>query len=277
MNITDCNIWYRQTGATLFALLFFGCGPRVETELTEAISQTYQIDPSGSLSIRNANGSIVIRDTEASEVRLQAVKKANSSEQLSSVHINVASQPDFVSITTDFLQPKNKALFAASGTVDYIVSVPPTIRLRRVDLDNGKLSIDGMRGEEVQANVVDGQLVIRNCFANSHARIANGTLDLLYDHPDQRQFSVDAQITSGSARVIIPRAGSFHVRAETVTGKITNDFAETVEVNGHTLRKIDMSFGKEAHSEIKLRVTTGDIRIAESKPGIRNTSSDESQ
>jgi DUF4097 and DUF4098 domain-containing protein YvlB len=277
MNILDCNIWYRQTGATLFALLFFGCGPRVETELTEAINQTYQIDPSGSLSIRNANGSIVIRGTEASEVRLQAVKKANGSERLSSVHINVASQPDFVSITTDFLQPKNKALFAASGTVDYVVSVPPTIRLRRVDLDNGKLSIDGMRGEEVQANVVDGQLVIRNCFANIHARIANGTLDLLYDHPDQRQFSVEAQITSGNARIVIPRAGSFHVRAETVTGKITNDFAEAVEVNGHTLRKIDMSFGKEAHSEIKLRVTTGDIRIAESKPGIRNTSSDESQ
>jgi DUF4097 and DUF4098 domain-containing protein YvlB len=272
MNIIDCNIWYRQTGAALFALLFFGCSPRVEHELNEAIEQTYKIEPSSSMSIHNGNGSIAIHGTNTPELQLRVIKKANSSEQLSSIHINVAPQPDFVSITTNFLQPKNKALFAASGTVDYMVSVPPTIRLRRVDLDNGKLAIDGMRGEEVQANVVDGQLVIRNCFANIHARIANGTLDLLYDHPDQRQFSVDAQITSGNARIVIPRAGSFHVRAETVTGKIINDFAETVEVNGRTLRKIDMSFGKEARSEIKLRVTTGDIRIAESKPGIRNTS-----
>jgi hypothetical protein len=277
MSIIDCNIWYRQTGATLFALLFFGCGSRVETELKEAISQTYQIDPSGGLSIRNANGSIAIRGTDTSEVQLQAVKKAKGSERLSTIHINVAPQPDFVSITTNFWQPKNKALFAASGTVDYNLTLPLTMRLRRVDLDNGKISIDGMRGGEVQGTVVDGQLVIRNCFANIHAAIANGTLDLLYDHLDQRQFSIDAQITNGNARIFIPRGGSFHVRAETVTGKIINDFAETVELNGRALSKIDLSVGAKVRSEIKLRVTTGNVQIAEAKPEIRNASSNESR
>ena len=45
-----------------------------------------------------------------------------------------------------------------------------------------------------------------------------------------------------------------------------NDFAAAVEVNGRTPHKIDMSIGTGALSEVAVRVTPGDIKIAAAPP-----------
>ena len=45
-------------------------------------------------------------------------------------------------------------------------------------------------------------------------------------------------------------------------GKITNDFADMVDVNSRLLQKIDLSIGSSDRSELTAHVTTGDIRIA---------------
>ena len=100
--------------------------------------------------------------------------------------------------------------------------------------------------------------------------MANGGLDLFYDRFDGRQFSVDAQMTNGNARILIPRNGSFRIRAETTTGEIINEFASSVELNGHGGRKIDLSVGQPERSEITVRVTSGDITVAEAKPANKS-------
>ena len=120
-----------------------------------------------------------------------------------------------------------------------------------------------MQGE-LQATVVDGQLAIRNCCGNAHIAVANGTLDLYYEPCDQKRFSVDAQMTNGNARVFIQRGASFRIQAETMTGRIVNELGDMVNLNGQATRRVDISTGKGVVGhEIKLRVTTGDIKIAE--------------
>jgi len=270
------TVGYQRSGrraAAIFSLFLFlsACSSKVERMMDEVFEQSYEIEPAASLSIRNPNGLIEIHGTNTSQVQLRATKKAKSAAQLKNIGVNVAAQTDSISITTIFLRQKNIANAMASGTIGYSLTVPATIMLHRVDLDDGKISIEGMRGPELRASIVDGQLAIHNCFGNAHLTVANGALDIFYDRFEGHPFAVDAQITNGNARVFIPRGGPFHVRAETTTGEIVNEFANQVELNGHTGRKIDVSVGKSERSEIKLRVTTGDITIAEAKSEIENT------
>ena len=251
----------------LFTLLLMlaACGSKVERLSDEVMENTYHIISAGSLRIRNGAGSVSIRGADTSELRLRAIKKARTAAQLKGIGINVAAQRDSLSITTNFLREKNKALSIGTGTVEYTLVVPQTIKIARLEMDDGKILIENMRGDEVRANLADGQMVIRNCFGKVHLAVANGALDLVYDRDDRQQFSVDAQVTNGNVRVFIPRNASYHLRAETVTGEITNDFGKTVELNGSAGRKLNMLVGKEGASPVTIRVTTGDVKITEPK------------
>jgi DUF4097 and DUF4098 domain-containing protein YvlB len=243
-------------------LLVAGCGKELEQAGTEVLEQTYQIDPTARLTIRNLSGSISIRGADTAELTLHATKKAASAAQLKNINIGVAAETGSISISTTVLPQKGRSVLSGTSTVDYVLVVPRTIKIARLELDDGKVLIEGMEGEDVRATVVDGQLTVRDCCGNIHLAIANGNLELSYQHCGERPFFADAQITHGSARVSIPRGASFHARAETTAGKIANDFAEMVEVNGQSKQKIDVSVGPEARAQLAVRVTTGDISIA---------------
>lgn len=253
--------WF-SAGLLSALLLMTGCGQKLEQAGTEVMEQTYPLDPTARLTIRNLSGSISIRGADAAELKLHATKKAASAAQLKNINISVSAETGSISISTSVLSQKNRSLLSGTSTVDYVLVVPRTVKIARLELEDGNVLIEGMEGEDVRATVVDGQLTVRNCCGNIHVAIANGDLDLAYEGCGQQTFLADAQITHGSARVSIPRDASFHVRAQTATGKIANDFAEMVEVNGQSVRKIDVSVGPDARSQLAVRVTTGDIRIA---------------
>ena len=271
-----CRNWIPPAQAALLGILLCSCSPHVEGPKNEVFEQTYEIDPDGGLSIRNTDGSIVIHGTETAVLKVQAIKKASSGEELKGIDITATAGAKSVSIITRFLPQKHKALSSGSRTVDYTIALPRTVNLTRVDLENGKVLIEGMRGE-LQATVVDGQLAIRNCCGNSDVTIGNGALDLYYEPCDRKRFSVDAKMTNGNARVFIRRGAPFRVQAETMAGKIINEFGDMVNVNGRVERNVDVSTGSDVRHEIKLRVTTGDIKIAEARSVTRSDGSDTSQ
>jgi Putative adhesin len=242
-------------------LLLAGCSKELERASTEVVEQTYPVDSTVRLTIRNLNGSISIRGADTTELKLHATKKAANAPQLQNISISVAAETGSVSIATSVLPQKKKSPLGGSGAVDYELVVPRTARIARLDLEDGKVVIEGMEGEDIRANVVDGQLTVRDCCANLHITIANGDLDLFYDHCGPRPFFAEAQVTHGNARVSIPRDASFHARAQTMKGKVVNDFADMVDVNSHLLQKIDLSIGSSARSELAVHVTTGDIRF----------------
>ena len=256
--------------ATLNAILLLaGCSKQAERASTEVMEQTYAVDSTARLTIRNLNGSITIRGTDSTELKLRATKKATSATELQNINITVAAESGSVSIGTSVLPQKKKSPLGATGTVDYELVVPRTARIARLELEDGPVVIEGMAGEDIRANVVNGQLTVRNCCANLHVTIANGDLDLSYDHCGPQPFFAEAQVTRGDARISIPRDASFHARAQTMKGKIANDFADMVDVNSRLLQKIDLAIGSTARSELAVHVTTGDIRFValKSDPG----------
>jgi DUF4097 and DUF4098 domain-containing protein YvlB len=258
---------WSSAGGLCALLLLAACSKSLERS-SEILKKSYPIESTARLTIRNLTGSISIRGTDTEQVTLHATKKAASAEQLKNINIAVDAEPGSISIATSILPQKKGSFLGSSNTVDYVLVVPRTLKIARLELDDGKVLVEGMEGEDVRTNVVDGQLTIRDCCANIHLAIANGDLDLSYEHCAPRPFIAEAQITHGNARVSIPRGASFHARAQTAKGTIENDFADMVEVNSRSVQKIDVAVGNSVRSELAVRVTTGDIKIAAVGPVI---------
>ena len=156
-------------------------------------------------------------------------------------------------------------LFDRSATVDYTIIVPETSKITRVELINGEVSIDGIRGGSVDASLTTGRLYAHNCFGNLRLTVDNGGLDLGYDWWEQRSFSIDAQIARGSVRAFIPGDASFHLLAESLTGKVASDFTDQKQRNGQ-VPKIDTRIGANLGPDIKIRATQGNVKIVEINP-----------
>jgi hypothetical protein len=176
-------------------LLLAGCAKETELAGIEVLEQTHQIDPRARLSIRNLRGSISIRGADSPELWLHATKKTASLAQLKDLNASVAAEAGSVSISTSVLPRKNQSLRDDAMTVDYVLVVPRTVKIARLDLDEGNVLIEGMEGEDVRANVVDGQMTLRDCCGDIHVAIANGNLDLSYQDCAKRPFVADAQVT----------------------------------------------------------------------------------
>ena len=74
----------------------------VQGDETERFEQTYPLTANGRISLSNVNGSIVINAWDRAEVKLVAVKTADSKERLGDVEIKVDAKPDYLSVETEY-------------------------------------------------------------------------------------------------------------------------------------------------------------------------------
>jgi hypothetical protein len=249
----------------LLCVLLIGCGGPNDP-LEETFERTYPIDPSAAITLTSFDGSIEIYGSEKPELHLQAIKKAYTPARLHGISVNVSAQPNSISIETTSPPAKNWSFSDRSGTVDYVVVVPQTARIARLELKNGEILVSGMQAGDVHVNLGNGRLFVRNCFCDVQAAEATGVLTLAYDWWNPRKFSADARIADGNLFAMIPADASFHLMAEAANGKIGNDFAEKEERTGETVTKVDSRVGASPQTTINLRAIDGNITIVEANP-----------
>ena len=234
--------------------------------LEELFEQNYPVAPNASFSIRNADGSIRIYGADIAEIKVQAIKKAYSVERLNKIAVNVSVQPGTISIDT-YCPPKPKwGLFDRSGTVDYVIVLPWLCNISQLELADGEVLVEGMRGENVHASLVNGRLFGRNCFTDLHLAVTNGALDVAYDWWEERRFSVNAEITNGNVHAFIPGDASFHLLASSVNGQVASEFVEKQDRQRTGVRRIDLMVGGNSETEVKINAINGGIRITEVNP-----------
>jgi len=257
-------IWASLAAAlSLFALP--GCHSEEDRLVEATFEKNYPVNPDVRISIKNTDGSIRIYGANTAEVKLQAVKKAYQQDRLDKIAINVTAQPSSVSIDTIYPPRPKVALSDRSGTVDYVVVVPQTCTITRLDLSNGEVQVDGMRGK-VAANLVNGRMFDHNGFGEHDLFVANGALDIGNDWWERAKFSFEAKILNGNLRASVPADASFHVYAATTDGKIANDFTEAEQRQNGQIRKVDAIVGNSALTDIRLQATHGNIHIMAANP-----------
>jgi hypothetical protein len=248
------------------SLSLIGCGPANDRVMEETIEQSFKIEPTASISIKNVDGSIHVYGAPANEMTLQATKRAYTANRLKQLAVNVSVRPNSVAIQTNPLKKPKWDGFDRSGTVDYTIVLPDTASISGLELANGEVSVEGMRGQNVQARLETGRLVERNCFSNVDVAVARGTLTLAYEWWEPGKFSVHAKIAAGNAIAFLPGDAVLHLIAETVHGKIASDFAPDAERRSEPTTKIDMSVNGGGDIGINVDASEGNIKVVEQNP-----------
>ena len=233
---------------------------------TEEFHQTYALTADGRVELDNINGAVHISTWERNEVKVDAVKYADSKERLEQARIDIDSGNDHLSIRTKY--PDHDLTFNWGShnnpaTVEYTLTVPRGARLDEIKLINGALDITGAKGE-VHASCINGRLEAHNLSGRADLSTINGHLDAKFD--DLSGSSIKLSSVNGSMEMTIPSDSKAEIEASTVSGGIENDFGLHVNHHsfvGHDLRG-ELGTGGP---RIKLSNVNGRIEIRHASDG----------
>jgi len=191
--------WSGAVLGALCALLFAVQANAWPGRLTEEFHHTYPLPANGRIELENINGPVHITAWDQNEVKVDAVKYANTKERLDEAKIEVDAESDFVSIRTQY--PDHNNTFDGGWNdpagVEYTVTVPRTARLDEISLVNGSLDIHGVAGE-VRASCVNGKLTAQDLRGRLELSTVNGKLDAqLPQLGDDANARIDASTVSG--------------------------------------------------------------------------------
>jgi hypothetical protein len=248
---------------SLFGGLLFAKEVSAGEVLEDVVERRLPLDPSGSFSLRAIDGTVEIFGTDSQEVKIVAVKKAFSPERLNAIAIRVDARQDVVNIETTPPPAPRHHFLDRSGTVEYTINIPQTARIARVELPNGELVIDGMRGASIAANLGSGQLVTHNCFCDQTIHVNHGELSVLFDWLEENPITIEGVIEAGNALARMPTDATFHLHAVAKDGHVSSDFSPMETRQRGDDSEINEVIGDNATTKLSFRAGEGNIHISE--------------
>ncbi len=217
--------------SAFFCVSTFASSDAQNSKYKEEFHQTYPLAAGGRVELSNVNGAVRITAWDQNQVKVDAIKYANSQKRLNEAQIKVNASASSVSIKTEY--PDHDLTFNHFGDdnpagVEYTVMVPRNARLDEIETVNGSLDITGLTGE-VRAETVNGRLTAHGLAGRTKLETVNGRMDVQFDRlPNSR---INLSSVNGALEVTIPSNANAEVEASTVHGGISNDF--NMPVDGH--------------------------------------------
>lgn len=261
--------WLGAVLGTVCALLVLALGAHASDHrgsLTEEFHQTYALTPDGRVELDNINGDVRISGWDQNQVKVDAIKYADTKEALDEAKIEIDARNDAVSIRTKYPEHDRRWNWNdhdRAATVEYTLTVPRSARLDEIKLINGELEVSGVSGE-VRASCINGRLEAKNLAGEARLSTINGRLDARFDQLSGR--SVELNSVNGSVDLTIPSDSNAEVEANTVSGGIENDFG--LHTNHHNFVGHDLrgELGNGA-TRIRLHDVNGRVEIHRAQDG----------
>jgi len=260
--------WLGATLGTLCALLTFALAAHASDHrgaLTEEFHQTFAITADGRIELDNINGDVHISSWDRNEVKVDAVKYADTKERLDEAKIEVDAGKDYVSIHTKYPGHDHNWNWGSHNnpaSVEYTLTVPRTASLDEIKLINGALDVNGISGE-VRASCINGRLEAHDLSGGAQLSTVNGRLDARFSQLTRKDVELNS--VNGGLELTIPSDSNAEVEASTVSGGISNDFG--LHVSRHMV-------GNSLHGElgsggarIKASNVNGHIEIRHASDG----------
>lgn len=236
----------------------FARGPET-SKFKEEFHQTYPLAAGGRVELSNINGAVHITAWDQNQVKVDAVKYANSQERLNEAQIKVSASAGSVSVKTEY--PHHDMTFNDDDAdnpagVEYTLMVPRAARLDKIETVNGSLDLTGVTGE-VRAETVNGHMTARGLAGRTRLETVNGRMEAQFDRLDSSNIELSS--VNGSMRVSLPSNANAEIEASTVHGGVENEFGMPVDNHwfSHSLHAQLGSGGPH----IKLENVNGHIKI----------------
>jgi len=254
---------------SVVTFLVGSCQHSEYSTLEEISDRRYQIDPAAAtISVSNRDGSIRIYGAggDLREVRVETLKKAYTPERLKAIVVEVSAEKNSISIKTIYPPDPGSRFSDRSGTVDYVIVVPQTIKISQLDLRNGEVLLEEVHSTQAHAQLGSGRFFVHNCFGNLDITVKTGNFALVYEWWEERDFLIHADVEDGNSFAYLPDDAVFHLLARTATGKIANDFEEKEQRGAESTNQVDLLVGGGDKPKIEIETQDGNIRIAEHNP-----------
>jgi len=260
--------WLGAILGTISAVLLLALGAHASDHsgaLTEEFHQTYAITADGRVELDNINGAVHVSSWDRNEVKVDAVKYADTKERLDEMKIEIDSGKDYLSVRTKYPNHDHSWNWGSHnnpGGVEYTLTVPRTVRLDEIKLINGSLDVNGVSGE-VRASCINGRLEAHDLAGRAQLSTVNGRLEANFQKLAGQ--TVELSSVNGEIGLTIPSDSNAEVEASTVSGGIHNDFGLRVSHHfvGHNLRG-DLGNGG---THIHLSDVNGRIEIHHAQDG----------
>jgi Toastrack DUF4097 len=219
--------------------------------------QMYALAADGELSLQNLNGSVQVSTWDQNEVKVDAVKHADSQAKLDAIQIDVDSEPSRLGIETRYHPHSSNN----PGGVEYTLTIPRRARIEKMDLVNGSFSVEDLAGD-VRASLVNGNVNARGLTGEIELSAVNGKLDVTLNQPDlARRVKLDS--VNGRIQLSLPPDANADLEASAVNGSINTDFPITVRSHWPVGRSLEGTLG-HGGSRIELSSVNGSISIERS-------------
>lgn len=224
--------------------------------------QTYNLNPTGEVSLENINGNVQITGWDRNEVKVDAVISAASQDTLDHIKVSVNSSPGAIEIKTDF--PHGSFNHHGNWRVNYVLMAPRRAAIDKLDLVNGSIELSDMLGD-VRASSVNGSIHARDLSGAVHLSAVNGPVEASFAN-GELSSPVSASSVNGPITIILPSGVHADVSASTVNGSIDNNFGIQVtgRLVGHSLHGTIGNGGVE----IRLSSVNGPIHIRSSSQEV---------
>jgi DUF4097 and DUF4098 domain-containing protein YvlB len=241
----------RYLSAMLF--LVFACSAYLYAATDEqTLHQSYELNKTGSVAVKNVNGDVTIRVWDKNEVDLKATKRGHS-EDFDLVEISIDSKPDRFTVESKYPHFRNNLDVA----VDYELTVPRSAVLEDISNVNGGVDITGVEGE-IGVSTVNGSVDIDGSRSSVKAESVNGSVHAKWAQFPQKGDIV-MQTVNGRLQLTLPKDVNADLEAKSMNGSIHSDFPITVH-NGFLSHRLEGQIGKGGVS-ITLKTLNGSINI----------------
>lgn len=240
----------------------------VQSDETEKFEQSYPLNANGRVSVSNINGSIVVDAWDRNEVKLEAIKIADSKETLADVEIKVDARPEAFSVEANYDNWKNKGRedwkHGRKIEVQFRLSVPRGAELNEIETVNGSVTVaDFVNYTKISA--VNGFVKATNLRGTASLSTVNGEVTADFDRLESGS-KISLETVNGTVNLVIPSDSSATVKADSVNGNITNDFGLPVRKGKYVGRDL---YGRIGGGDVQIRLNSvnGGLAIGRKQDG----------
>lgn len=230
-------------------------------ELREEFHQTYSLAANGTVSLRNLSGAVHVTTWNQNAVKVDAIKTARSQERLQEAKIVVENTADRVVIRTKYPDRNwdgddDGDHGRSLASVEYSLTIPAGASLDEVKLVSGDVDIKGVGGE-VHVGTVSGNVDAQGLRGRADISSVSGDVRATFDRASSR---MKLHSVSGEVVAMLPADANVEVRANTVSGDISNEFGLEVEHGKYVGHHLTGRIGN-GEGSLELNSVSGEIRV----------------
>lgn len=247
--------------------LLVGIAIKLANEVTASSTstQTFAVGDIPALDIHNMAGHVQVQSGAPGVVSVQITKIARDSSQsaarndLDKILVTTLQTGDTITVTTDL---RDENLFAGSGSVNLIFSVPPTTNITAAT-PSGNTQIDGITGL-IEITGGAGNAVLNQVTLADGSRIHVTTGSVTLRGAVSTDATVDISVNTGDVTLQLPADATTQLDARTNIGDI--------HITGWQLQPsrtdrvgafVSGSLGANSGGTVHVRVDTGDITVSQ--------------